>query len=138
MTYFYCSGHDDGIYGIHDNDRNTTAIRGKLPEEIMGVGLGLLFILMGNYLPRLPRNFFFGIRTPWTIASERVWKKSHRVGGWLFVIGGISIISLIINGVKSSTALWIALTPVMLISAILYPIYEFYKEKKGADRTPEL
>ena len=51
-------------------------------------GLGLLFIGIGTILPRAKQNFMVGIRTPWTLASERVWEKTHIVGGKLFVISG--------------------------------------------------
>lgn len=43
--------------------------------------VGALFILIGNYLPRVRTNFFLGIRTPWTLSDEEVWRKTHRIGG---------------------------------------------------------
>ena len=46
---------------------------------------------LGNYMPRIRPNYTFGIRTPWTLASETVWKKTHRVGGYVFVVSGIII-----------------------------------------------
>lgn len=49
------------------------------------IGIGLLFILVGNYLPKLRSNFFVGIRTPWTLSSEEVWNQTHRVGGKIMV-----------------------------------------------------
>lgn len=53
------------------------------------IGVGLLFIVMGNYLTRVRHNYFFGIKTPWTLADETVWRKTHRVGGILFVAAGV-------------------------------------------------
>lgn len=53
------------------------------------VGIGLLFVLLGNLLPRARSTFIFGIRTPWTLSSETVWTSSHRVGGYLMVAAGI-------------------------------------------------
>jgi uncharacterized membrane protein len=55
--------------------------------------VGGLFIVIGNYLGKVRRNFFIGIRTPWTLASDEVWARTHRVGGWLFVLAGIAIIA---------------------------------------------
>jgi uncharacterized membrane protein len=55
--------------------------------------VGGLFIIVGNYLGKVSKNFFIGIRTPWTLASDGVWARTHRVGGWLFVMAGIAIIS---------------------------------------------
>ncbi len=54
--------------------------------------LGLFFIAMGNYSPRIPKNYFLGIRTPWTLKNEKVWTKSHRFGGIVDVITGLCII----------------------------------------------
>jgi uncharacterized membrane protein len=51
--------------------------------------LGVLFLVIGNYLGKLTRNFFVGIRTPWTLASDIVWERTHRLAAPLFVIGGL-------------------------------------------------
>src|SRR5256712_11828980 len=55
----------------------------------MPIGVGLLFIVLGNYLTRVEPNWFVGIRTPWTLSSDTVWRRTHRTGGWVFVIGGL-------------------------------------------------
>lgn len=59
-----------------------------LPRALM-VGMGLFLAAMGNYLPRIRSNWWMGIRTPWTLESERVWRDTHRVGGRTFVAGGL-------------------------------------------------
>ncbi len=51
--------------------------------------LMLFFALLGNVLGRVKRNFWMGVRTPWTLASEGVWNQTHRVAGWLWVAGGL-------------------------------------------------
>jgi uncharacterized membrane protein len=51
-------------------------------------GVGVLLMVLGNYMPRIRSNWFMGIRTPWTLESERVWRETHRVGGRTFVAGG--------------------------------------------------
>jgi uncharacterized membrane protein len=56
---------------------------------IVFVATGALFIVIGNYLPKVRSNYLMGIRTPWTLTSELSWDKTHRVGGRLFVIEGI-------------------------------------------------
>ena len=60
-------------------------------EKIMLLLLGILIIGMGNYMPRLPQNYFLGIKTPWTLSNEYVWQKTHKIGGYSFVIVGIII-----------------------------------------------
>jgi uncharacterized membrane protein len=57
--------------------------------QVMMIGIGLLFAAMGNEFGRLKRNSFAGIRVPWTLANEEVWRISHRVGGRAFVIVGL-------------------------------------------------
>jgi uncharacterized membrane protein len=52
-------------------------------------GLGLLYIVMGNYMGQLKQNWYAGIKTPWTLSNETVWNKTHRLGGKLMVIAGI-------------------------------------------------
>lgn len=49
----------------------------------------LLFIFIGNYMGKIRHNYFIGIKVPWTLASEEVWTKTHRLGGRLMVIGGV-------------------------------------------------
>ena len=60
-------------------------------DRLLPLGVGLLFAFLGNYLTRIEPNWFIGIRTPWTLSSDTVWRKTHRTGGWLFVIGGMVI-----------------------------------------------
>ncbi len=60
-------------------------------DRVMAVGVGVLLIVVGNYLTRVEPNWFVGIRTPWTLSSERVWRRTHRVGGWILVAGGALI-----------------------------------------------
>ncbi len=56
------------------------------------VTVGLLFVGLGNYMPRLRSNWWMGIRTPWTLESEEVWRDTHRVGGWAFVAAGLLVV----------------------------------------------
>ncbi len=65
------------------------ARQGAMHFQFIGIAVGLLIFLLGNYMPKIPQNWFLGIRTPWTISSETVWKKTHILGGWLFSISGL-------------------------------------------------
>ncbi|MFH1088635.1 MAG: SdpI family protein [Patescibacteria group bacterium] len=58
-------------------------------DVIVPIAVGVLFILIGNYLHQIKSNFFMGIRTPWTLSSDTNWKKTHHLGGYMFVIGGL-------------------------------------------------
>lgn len=105
---------------------------GKLNTGLLGIGLGLLFIFLGNYLPKLPRNFFFGIRSPWTLASETVWYRTHRISGSLFVAAGFIIIILTLAKIKLLISIFAVVLPLGIFTAIIYPYFLFRKlEKDG-------
>ena len=54
----------------------------------------MLFIVIGNYLPKVRPNYLVGIRTPWTLTSDLSWDRTHRIGGRLFVLEGFAFIVL--------------------------------------------
>ncbi|PWK87642.1 SdpI family protein [Fulvimonas soli] len=56
------------------------------------LAVGALLMVVGNYMGKLRRNFFIGIRTPWTLTSDAVWERTHRLGGRLFVLAGLAIV----------------------------------------------
>ncbi|MDD2482386.1 MAG: SdpI family protein [Lutispora sp.] len=57
--------------------------------RLVMLGVSLLFMFMGNVMGRLKHNYFVGIKTPWTLASEEVWTKTHRLGAILMTAGGL-------------------------------------------------
>lgn len=87
--------------------------------NLVAVLVGMLLMLTGNLMPKVPKNFFIGIRTPWSIASDRVWDKTHRLGGLLYVLGGFI---LFLKGfVLVSNSLFQGVTTVIFIILLLYP-----------------
>lgn len=84
--------------------------------------VGLLFLLIGNYMPRMRPNWFMGIRTPWTLSSDTVWRKSHLLGGRLFMLAGFTLflIPFLPEAVAS-----IALIAVILVAAFLPIVYSY-------------
>jgi uncharacterized membrane protein len=106
-----------------------TAHTGRLEMHLFGVGFGLLFILLGNYLPRVPQNWFIGIRSPWTMSSDIVWKKTHARGGWLFILSGLVMLILSLMKVNFLFSLLI-LVPVIIYIGILYPFFLYKKLQK--------
>jgi len=59
---------------------------------VVGLMIGTLLIIVGNYLGKTRSNFFIGIRTPWTLSSDSVWQKTHRLAGKLFMVSGLIIV----------------------------------------------
>ncbi|HEY9765875.1 MAG TPA: SdpI family protein [Chroococcales cyanobacterium] len=71
----------------------STAVRGgELSVSQLLVGIGIVFMIMGNYLPKLRSNFFIGIRSPWTLSSEEVWYRTHRLAGKLMFAMGLVLL----------------------------------------------
>lgn len=60
--------------------------------RVIPAAVGVLIVVLGNVLPQARPNWWFGIRTPWTLSNDRVWARTHRVGGWLFVASGLALL----------------------------------------------
>lgn len=89
--------------------------------------IGLLFIVIGNYFGKIRNNYFVGIRTPWTLANEEVWNKTHRLGGKLFVLGGIAMMLMDFAPVMLRIPLLIA---IVLVIAVLPMVYSYFLYKR--------
>jgi uncharacterized membrane protein len=59
------------------------------PNIVLSISIGVLFIYIGVLLNKVKRNWFVGIRTPWTLSSDAVWDKTHKIGGRLFILAGV-------------------------------------------------
>jgi uncharacterized membrane protein len=84
--------------------------------------MGLLYIFIGYMIGKAKRNFFIGIRTPWTLSSDTVWDKTHALGGKLFIASGLfAFIGALFGG---QTAFWFLLIP-LFASSIFLVIYSY-------------
>jgi len=86
----------------------------------------------------LPRNFFFGVRSPWTLASEEVWKRTHIVSGYCFVAGGLLMILLALFNVNMIWSMLGIVLPVTLFCAYVYPYFLFKKLQKETGKDVQL
>jgi uncharacterized membrane protein len=92
---------------------------------VISLLVSLLYIFIGNYMGKLRRNFWAGIRTPWTLANETVWERTHRFGGWLFVAGGLlGIVTSFIPSLRLYGILAIILVIVIASTAYSYIVYQ--------------
>ena len=73
----------------------------------ISLAMGLLFIVLGNFMGKVRSNFIFGVRTPWTLSSELSWNKTHRLAGKLFIAYGLITI---VAGFFLSIELWLGVT----------------------------
>jgi uncharacterized membrane protein len=98
------------------------------PNLTMPVMIGILFIYIGFLLEHAEPNWFVGIRTPWTLSSGSVWKKTHQKGALLFKLAGIVSMIGILAGVYAW--LFILLPAIAVaISTIVYSYAEFRREQ---------
>ncbi|GAB3040092.1 MULTISPECIES: SdpI family protein [Oleiagrimonas] len=91
--------------------------------KVAVLGLGALFTILGNYMGKLRRNFFIGIRTPWTIASEATWERTHRLGGKLFVLAGLTMLVGTLFGMPFPLAMGVLLVAGLFPALYSYVIY---------------
>ena len=99
-------------------------------------GLLIMFGLMGNVLGKVRRNFWVGVRTPWTLASDRVWNDTHRLAGQLFVAAAVSGLVCVLLPLPLP-AITIA-TIVIILSAALFPAGYSLVHYKWLERRGEL
>jgi len=100
--------------------------------RVIIAGTGILFIVLGNYLPKTRQNWFLGIRTPWTMSSEYTWEKTHRLAGRLFFgVGFICLLSaFIVNGI----GLVFVVTGSAVSSALICIVYSFIVYRSAPDK----
>ena len=96
-------------------------------EVILPLLVSLLFIVIGNYLPKTKQSYTMGIKLPWTLASEENWNRTHRLAGYLWVACGILMALLTLLKIGR---LW--LMPALIAVMVLVPtIYSYSLYKKG-------
>lgn len=86
--------------------------------------IGVLFLIIGNYLPKAKQNYTVGIKLPWTLNSEENWNRTHRMSGWLWIAGGLL---MIVNAFFGSTILFVITLCIITIPPTIYS-YTLYKK----------
>ncbi len=115
------------------------SLGGKFRADLLGLPLlGLMFVVIGNYLPKCKQNYTIGIRLKWTLENEENWNATHRVAGKAWVIGGLLMMASAFLPV--AVLPWVLVISLTVLAAvpILYS-YLFYRrqlEKGGAVYTP--
>jgi len=112
-------------------------LRWNLGYTNLGIGkamlpaMGILFFIIGSMLRKAKRNWFIGIRTPWTLSSDNVWDKTHQLGATLFMISGaIAVVGGFFGGV---VAFWSIMIPVLgtTIFLVVYSYVLYQRETKA-------
>ncbi len=95
-------------------------------ERVLPVFMGVLFILIGNYLPKTKQSYTMGIKLPWTLASEENWNRTHRLAGFLWVLGGVYFI--VMSFIGWSVPAFVLPLAVMVL---LPTVYSYLLYRKG-------
>ena len=96
-------------------------------ETIVPLLVGILFVVIGNYLPKTKQSYTMGIKLPWTLASEENWNRTHRLAGFLWVIGGILLILLTLLRLWNTWTFLLVIIPMSVVPMI----YSYLLYRKG-------
>jgi uncharacterized membrane protein len=101
-------------------------------NRVLAIGVGVLLAVIGNVLTQARQNWFFGIRTPWTLSSERAWRETHRLGGRLMVAGGLFLVAI---GVLAPGLLALGIMLGAVAPALVAVVYSYLVWKQ--DQAPQ-
>ena len=94
--------------------------------------VGLLFVVIGNYLPKVKQNYYMGIKLPWTYSDEENWNRTHRMAGKLWVAGGIVILLNVFLGISGLEFL------VLILMVVIPTVYSWaFSRKKDKEKMEE-
>ena len=96
-------------------------------NTITGTMVGLLFIGLGNYLPKTKRNYSVGIKLPWTLDDDDNWNKTHRLGGYCFIVSGFA---LLLTGFINQLGIGLTVTFALMIVPAIYSYLLYQKKTK--------
>ena len=95
------------------------------------LAIGLLFMLLGNYMKIIKANYFIGIRTPWTLEYESIWKSTHKLASKIWFVGGLAIvISSLTTNKDFNGIFFISAITLLAIIPVVYSYMEYRKLKK--------
>jgi uncharacterized membrane protein len=92
-------------------------------DRLVPAMLGLVFIVIGNYMPKFKHNYTMGIKTPWTLADENVWNRTHRISGPIWIVAGAI---MIINRFLFQNTLSMYIIIVVIIFVVIFPFVYSY------------
>ena len=98
-------------------------------ERVVPLFVSLLFLVIGNYLPKCKHNYTVGIKIPWTLASEENWNRTHRFAGWVWTIGSLLLLVSALTGWLVSVVFIVSLAAMTMLP-ILYS-FLFYRNSKA-------
>jgi uncharacterized membrane protein len=112
---------------------NSSSEGGIKKPMILFFILGILIAMLGNYSQTIRPNYFIGIRTPWTLENEKVWKNTHSLAGRIWIICGIliAILGVFIENSQLFSIIFGIILAIMVIVPVGFSYTEFQKEKRN-------
>jgi len=110
----------------------TGLARSETMARLAPAAVGVVLAVVGNYLGKVRSNFFFGIRTPWTLSSERSWNRTHRLGGRLFIAVGLTAAATSVFPLVGFAALGVG---ALVVIVILF-IYSYVEWSRDPAKLP--
>jgi len=118
------------IYGLVQGAARGAAVDVR---TVIPLAVGALLVILGNVLGKVRPNWFFGIRTPWTLSSAESWSRTHRAGGWVFV--GLGLLTMTTAVVAPGRS--IVLMGVLILFATLgLAAYSYVVWRRDPDKVP--
>jgi uncharacterized membrane protein len=99
--------------------------------KVTPIMVGALFVVLGNVLPRARSNWLFGIRTPWTLTNDRVWERTHRLGGMTFVAAGLLVI---VSAFLAPAVTFGVLVTACVLASIIPVTYSYFAWRQEVSR----
>lgn len=100
--------------------------------RICGLLVGLLFIIIGNYMPKFRQTYTMGVKTPWALADEENWNRTHRFGGRLWMAAGVVFLALTMLGAMNTVWTLVMILVVALLP-VLYSLLYYLRHRKEED-----
>ncbi len=98
-------------------------------ERTMPLLIGVVFLIFGNVLPRARSNWWFGIRTPWTLSSDVAWTKTHRIGGYLMSGAGVVTILSALLPPRASVVVMMTAIGIAALGSVAYSYFAWRREQ---------
>ena len=98
-------------------------------SKVVCAMVGILFVVLGNMMPKVKQNFFTGVKTPWALSSDAVWNKTQRLGGKCLVLGGILIMGSALLSSGEAAVFMIILVAVLVTIAPMVMSYIWYRKE---------
>ncbi|HET9984706.1 MAG TPA: SdpI family protein [Longimicrobiales bacterium] len=97
------------------------------PTQVILAIVGVSLLVLGNYMPRVRSNWWIGVRTPWTLSSEQVWRETHRLAGKTFVLGGLVVLAAL--PLRPPLRAWVVVSGIALASGVP-AVYSYFSWRR--------